>query len=191
MAYAPKNFLKHLADSDILLTFANDKKVDSMEDSGVWSAQEPVASHMNTSYADVMHYLHTIDMSQEDRKKVASRLTLETTGENFLRVYGRLSHLSGLQQDWDGHGALPVSRKVTGNVRQVLAISDDADWKNWALSPGTNATLYLVSKSKRASISLGENEFSYYARKDGKDIGENHLPFSPGLLLSVMQRLSK
>ena len=108
---------------------------------------------------------------------------------NLSRIFDRLNHLRTLQADWDGRGALPISRKVINNVRQVLAISDDADWKDWMLSPNVNATIMLQSKKRRASISLGGEEYSYYARIDGKDIGENHIDFNPAGFLSLMQNL--
>ena len=163
----------------------------SMEENDVMTAGEPVvAAYPMTSYADVMYYLHTIDISQKDKERVANRLKLEVTGVNLSRIFDRLNHLRTLQADWDGRGALPISRKVINNVRQVLAISDDADWKDWMLSPNVNATIMLQSKKRRASISLGGEEYSYYARIDGKDIGENHIDFNPAGFLSLMQNLN-
>ena len=59
------------------------------------------------------------------------------------------------------------------------------------LSPNVNATIMLQSKKRRASISLGGEEYSYYARIDGKDIGENHIDFNPAGFLSLMQNLDR
>ncbi len=153
-------------------------------------ASEPIVARSLTSYADVMYYLHTIDISREDKEKVARRLTLEVNGKNLSRTFAQLDHLATLQLDWDGRGALPISRKVINNVKQLLAISDDEDWEDWIVSPGTNSTLYLISKRHRASVSVGVEEFSYYGKIDGKDLGENHVVYHPAGLLAVMHKLN-
>ena len=62
--------------------------------------------------------------------------------------------------------------------------------KDWIVSPGTNSTLYLVSKSHHASVSVGVEEYSYYGRIDGKDVGENHVVYNPPGLLDVMHKLN-
>ena len=161
-----------------------------MEEKEKYIASEPVVARPLTSYADVMYYLHTIDISHEDKEKVAQRLTLEVNGKNLSRAFSQLDHLATLQQNWDGRGALHISRKVINNVKHVLAISDDEDWEDWIVSPGTNSTLYLVSKSHRASVSVGVEEYSYYGRIDGKDVGENHVVYNPAGLLDVMHKLN-
>lgn len=162
-----------------------------MKDKESMTVEEPVAVYPMTSYADVMYYLHTIDMSKDDKEKVAQRLTLEVTGPNLSGIFEQLNHLRTLQQDWDGRGALPISRKVINNVKMVLAISDDADWDGWMVSPNVNATVMLQSNKRRASISLGAEEYSYYARMEGKDIGENHINFNPAGFLTLMKSLNR
>lgn len=162
-----------------------------MEDKNILKASEPAAAYPMTSYADVMHYLHTIDISKDDKEKLLERLTLEVKGKNLSKIFEQLNHLRTLQQDWDGRGALPISRKVINNMKMVLAISDDADWDNWMVSPNVNATVMLQSNKRRVSISLGAEEYSYYARLDGKDVGENHIDFNPAGFLTLMKSLSR
>ena len=162
-----------------------------MEDNNILKASEPAAAYPMTSYADVMYYLHTIDISKDDKEKVLERLTLEVKGKNLSKIFEQLNHLRTLQHDWDGRGALPISRKVINNVKMVLAISDDDDWNNWMVSPNVNATVMLQSNKRRASISLGAEEYSYYARLDGKDIGENHIDFNPDGFLTLMKSLNR
>lgn len=152
---------------------------------------EPVMAHPMTSYSDVMSYLHTVHMSPEDKRRVAKRLTLEVTGKNLSRVFERLDYLASLPADWDGYGAHPVSRQVISNLKKVLLISDDDDWKDWLIGAESNATIALQSKQKRASISLGNDEYSYYAVLEGKEIGKSHLAFSPDSFLKLMNKLSQ
>lgn len=179
--------------SETIRNFASEKeKLKIMEGHEVMTATEPAAAvYPMTSYADVMYYLHTIDISREDKERIANRLKVEVTGVNLSRIFERLNHLRTLQADRDGRGAMPISRQVINNVRQVLAISDDTDWMDWMISPNVNATIMLQSRKRRASISLGGEEYSYYARIDGKDQGENHVAFNPAAFLSLMRNLNK
>ena len=162
-----------------------------MEDGRTMTAEEPVLARPMTTYADVMYYLHTIRISPEDKRKVAQRLNLEVTGKNLSRIFERLDYLSSLEANWDGYGALPITRKVIGNLKRVLLVSDDDDWKNWLVGAEPNATLALQSKTNRVSISLGNDEFSYYAVINGKRLGESHVDFEPNRFLNVMRQLNK
>ena len=151
---------------------------------------EPVGTVEAVSYTDVMDYLHSIYILREDKKRIAQRLTLEVTQPAMADAYERLDHFSLLKKDWDGHGALPISHRVIGNVRQVLMISDNDDWEKWMMAPDVNATLCLYAPKTKASISLGSREFSYYARKNGERLGESHVTFTPEGFLDIMRRLS-
>ena len=135
--------------------------------------------------------IHTMHLSREDKERVGRRLVVETTEANLSKAFETLEHLSSLQSGWDGYGALPISKKVINNLRSVLLISGDADWKDWMISPDGNATVMLQSGKCRASISVGANEFSYYMRHDGKRTGESHVVFSAPKFLSVMRELNK
>lgn len=122
-----------------------------------------------------------------DKKKVANRQTLEVNGSNFSRIFERLDYLASLSNNWDGYGALPVSRKVIGNIKAILLISDDEDWLDWLIGAEPNATIAIQAKTKVASISIGNKEFSYYANIDGKEYGDSHVVFSPESVLNLMR----
>jgi hypothetical protein len=162
--------------------------IDEIKKEGL--ASEPMASVEPVSYAEVMNYLHTIHILREDKERVAKRLTLEVTQPALADTYEQIDHLSMLRENWDGRGALPISRRVIGNLRQVLMMSDNEDWERWMISPDVNATLCLFSPATKASISLGSREFSYFVHKDGKKQGESHVDFIPEVFLNVMRKLS-
>ena len=174
----------------IIVSLQRGRKI-VMEEERTFTAQEPMMARPMTTYADVMYYLHTIRISPEDKRKVANRLNLEVTGKNLSRIFERLDYLSSLQADWDGYGALPIARKVIENLKNVLLVSDDKDWENWVVGAEPNATLMLQSKTNRVSISLGNDEFSYYALVDGKRFGESHVDFEPNRFLNIMRLLDK
>lgn len=160
-----------------------------MENSVVTMANEPMIARPMTSYNDVMSYLHTIHISPEDKRKVAKRLTEEVMGKNLSRVFERIDYLASLPADWDGYGALPVSRQVILIIKKVLLISDDEDWKYWMISPAPNGTLGMQSKRHIASISVGEEEYSFYSCNDGREDWGDHVEFTPERLLETMRQI--
>lgn len=153
-------------------------------------ASEPIAAASMTSYSDVMTYLHTINISREDLGKVGKRLVVEYTAKNLSKAFARLDHLSMLEDNWDGRGAYRITPLVIRNVKSLLSISDDEDWANWIISPSPNGTITLQSSQNRSSISIGEQEFSYFHKSaSGQRIGESHLHLSPLSLLNVMRKI--
>ena len=161
-----------------------------MEDDVTTMASEPVAAYGTNTYADVMNMLHTMPITPEVKERVARRLTLEVTSKNLSKAFARLDHLATLKNDWDGEGALPISKKVINNVKSVLSISDDEDWEEWMIGPEGNATLGLQSKTTRAAMSVGAEEFSYFAMINGKRYGESHVKFTPESFLDIMRKIS-
>ena len=162
-----------------------------MEDNKTSMAAEPAMAYRTTSYMDAMEMIHTMHLTREDKERVGRRLVVETTEANLSKAFDTLEHLSTLQFGWDGYNALPISRKVINNLRSVLLISDNSDWRNWMISPDGNATIMLQSSMRRASISVGADEFSYYLKVDGKREGESHVDFSAPKFLSIMRELNK
>ena len=158
-----------------------------MEDNKQNVANEPVMTYGKNSYADVMLYLHNTGISREVKEKVGHRLVFEISALYLSKAFDRLDYLATLKEDWDGEGALPISRQVLDNLRRVLFISDDNDWKEWMIGPETNGTLGLQNSVSDACISIGENEYSYYAEIDGKELHGNHLAFSPSSFLETMR----
>ena len=148
--------------------------IEVMEENDVMTAQEPTVSYGTNSYADVMYFLHTMSITPEVKERVGRRLVIEVTGKNLSKAFARLDHLAQLEKDWDG----------------VLSISDDEDWKEWMIGPDSNATLGLQSKTTKAAISIGIDEYSYYARINGKRYGESHVKFTPEAFLETMRLIS-
>lgn len=164
--------------------------IEDMEENDVMTAQEPTVSYGTNSYADVMYFLHTMSITPEVKERVGRRLVIEVTGKNLSKAFARLDHLAQLKKDWDGAGALPISRRVLNNIKSVLSISDDEDWKEWMIGPDSNATLGLQSKTTKAAMSIGIDEYSYYARINGKRYGESHVKFTPEAFLETMRLIS-
>ena len=154
-----------------------------------YMASEPVMARPMTSYADVMAYLHSIRISQKVKESVGRRLVTEATEPHLAEAFARLDHLSQLEDDWDGYGGRKVSYQVLQNLRNVLLISDDEDWKYWMISPDPNGCLGLQSKRHTASISIGDKEYSYYSEKGAKEDWADNVKFTPSSFLQVMRRI--
>lgn len=151
--------------------------------------QDPIGAYGTNSYADVMSFLHTMRISPEVKEQVGRRLVLEVTSKNLAKAYARLDYLATLEKNWDGEGALPISRQVLNNVKSVLLISGDEDWKEWMIGPEPNSTLGLQSKATDACISIGSNEYSFYAEIGGKEYHGNHVEFTPSAFLDTMREI--
>lgn len=143
-----------------------------------------------TSYADVMGYLHSIRITPQVKESVGRRLLVEVTEPYLAKAFARLDDLSQLKAGWDGRGAKKISYYVLKNLRNVLLISDNEDWKNWMISPDTNGALGLQSKHGIATISVGDKEFSYYIETDKGEVGKSHVEFSPEQLLEIMRKIA-
>lgn len=152
-------------------------------------ASEPIMATPKTSYIDAMTMIHTMHLSHEDKKRVAHRLTIEVTAPHLSKAFDRIEHLATLPKNWAGEGSLMISRRVLDNVRQVLLISDDKDWEKWIIAPDVNATLTLQSKASDGTISIGAEEYSYYAEKGDREIHASHVPFTPKSLLQTMHTI--
>ena len=125
-------------------------------------------------------------------EKLLINKTMAYTGNitEYLRgAYDKIEELSKLKADWDGEGALPISQSVLNNIKSVLLISKNSDWKDWMIGPDANATIGLQSKTNRAMMSLGAKEFSYYVRKNGERIAASHVDFTPELFLETMHKI--
>lgn len=152
-------------------------------------ASEPVMARPMTSYFDVMSYLHRIRITPEVKESIGRRLLLEATEPYLAKTFAQIDHLSELREDWDGYGAEKISYSVLENLREVLLISENDDWKYWMISPAPNGTLSLQSKQHTASLSVGDEEFSYYSMINGKEDWADHVKFAPSSFLRVMRRI--
>lgn len=152
-------------------------------------AEEPIVASPMTSFMDVMGYLHSIRLTPTDKKRVGKRLLEETSSEFQAEAFERVDHLAQLRDGWDGNGALRVCYLVLRNIRDVLLISNNEDWRHWMISPDVNGTLILQSDLHKASISVGEHEYSYISRKDGHRDGKSRITFNAEAMLSTMRRI--
>lgn len=162
-----------------------------MEDNNSNKVKEPIAAYSTNSYDDVMMMLYTMPITEEVKKHVGLRLVEEATNPVFSAIFSSIEEMSKLKDGWAGEGSYAVSKRVMNNLKSVLLISNDSDWADWVVGPDVNATVGLQSKTSRAYISLGEDEFSYFMRKDGERVGKSHVVFTPKSFLEILNKLSK
>ena len=110
-------------------------------------------------------------------------------GQVYLEMLERLSDLQEYKRGWDGEDALPLNSQVVKNFKKVLQKACDDDLREWTIFPAANGTLLIQNKMRKSGINIGANGLSYYAIKDGEVAGENHLKFSPKLVIELMKRI--
>ena len=98
--------------------------------------------------------------------------------------------LSNLQAGWDGAGARPMHKKVVQNVQRVIKAGISSDFQNWVLFPDDNGTLLMQSKDGMASISIGNNSYSFVCTQDGKIKAGESVKFSPMAVLNTIRTIA-
>lgn len=74
-------------------------------------------------------------------------------------------------ENWDGYGAVPIERLAYENAKKIIECLSGSELKCWNLFPSPNGTLLLSAKNGDvASLSIGNNDFSYAALKDDREI---------------------
>ena len=116
--------------------------------------------------------------------------TNNTLTGNALRLWNRTTVLSRLYKGWDGAEANPIENKVIVNMQNVLKKGHDEDFADWVLFPDDNGTLLLQSQNKNASISLGNNLFSYVCQKDNDIISGENIRFSVSAFLNALKSIN-
>lgn len=107
-----------------------------------------------------------------------------------LRLWNRVEELKSLKKSWDGADALPMEKKAISNFQKVLKLGVNADFRNWVLFPDEAGTLLLQSRDGKASISIGNNFYSYVFEKDGKIQSGDKVRFSTSSLLDVIRKVT-
>ena len=116
--------------------------------------------------------------------------TEQSLSGDALRLWNRTEELSSLQPGWDGVDSLPMERKTVRNMQRLLKAGISSDFKNWVIFPDDNGTLLLQSKDGNASISIGNNSYSYVFVRDGKVTSGESVRFSPSSVLSTLRSIA-
>ena len=129
----------------------------------------------------VINYVRSITKKDDD--------SLTLTGD-ALRLWNRTMELSNLQAGWDGAGARPMHKKAVQNVQRVIKAGISSDFQNWVLFPDDNGTLLMQSKDGMASISIGNNSYSFVCTQDGKIKAGESVKFSPMAVLNTIRTIA-
>lgn len=160
-----------------------------MEDNEPMMAAEPAAVYTPTMFDRVIGYLHSSQMPIETKRAVYLQLQAEVADENLGYMKRRLEEFATLQPGWDGEDAQPVLPEVTAFVGRLLRSCDSHELTDWALFPNVNGTFLL--QRKNAAISIGLNEFSYYAESNDSTIGLDHQPLSIESVMSAIKTINR
>jgi hypothetical protein len=147
-----------------------------MEDKGQMRVSEPVATYTPTAFDTVISYLHSSHMPMETKRAVYLQLQAEVADENLGYMKRRLKEFADLQPGWDGEDALPVLPEIAKFMGQLLRSCNSLELADWSLFPNVNGTFLL--QRKNAAISIGQNEYSYFAEAKDTVMGHDHQSLS-------------
>lgn len=116
-------------------------------------------------------------------------MKVEVADENLGYMKRRLKEFTSLQKGWDGEDAQPVLAEVIAFMDQLFHSCISLDLTDWSLFPNVNGTLLLQRKD--AAISIGKDEYSYFAEAKEKAIGHDHLPLSIESVLSTIETINR
>ena len=137
----------------------------------------------------VFNYLNNSQVTIDTKHAVCQRLQSEIADENLANMQCRLNEFSKLDTGWDGYGdSLPISRAAINHTKQVLGACRSSDLSEWRLFPNTNGTILL--ELDNAAISIGDNSFTYWFESDGKDFGEEYVPFSVNGVINAIKKIN-
>lgn len=160
-----------------------------MEDNEPMMASEPALAYAPTMFDKVISYLHSSHMPIETKRAVYLQLQAEVADENLGYLKRRLKEFANLTSGWDGEDAQPVLPEITAFMTQLLRSCSSMELAEWSLFPNVNGTFLL--QRKNAAISIGKEEFSYFAEAKDKAIGQDHQPLSIESIISTIETINR
>lgn len=113
-----------------------------------------------------------------------------TLNGDALRLWKRTEELATLPPGWDGAEAMPMQKKAVKNVQRLIKAGISSDFKDWVLFPDDNGTLLMQSKDGNASISIGNNSYSYVCVKEGAVKASESTKFTPTSVLKTIRTVT-
>ena len=136
----------------------------------------------------IISFLYDSNIPVETKQTICNKLQSEIAEENLRYLKDRVTEFSALSEGWDGEEAQPLLPEATENVKELLGACKSRDVADWSLFPNVNGT-YLLQK-QHALVSIGDKQFTYWAEADGKDIGEEYVPFSVNSVLEAIRSIN-
>ena len=119
-----------------------------------------------------------------------ARHEAQSRGLPYQQMLRRLSDFQEYERGWDDADALPLSRDVVKNFKELLEQTTDSQLEGWTIFPAANGTLLLEYQPLEAGINIGRNDFSYYLMTNGMVSGKDNQKYSPKAVLKTMQHIS-
>lgn len=137
----------------------------------------------------VIKSLHGVDdVTVPRKKKEAQGALMDSTQKKQL---ARLDKLAKLKQNWDDEGAFPIEADVLANLRSLIMADGAQMLKDWVLFPATNGTIQLKAKRKRAVISVGNNDYSYFFHGNDGEEYANHEQLTTNTLIQLIRHINE
>lgn len=106
-------------------------------------------------------------------------------------IYKRFKELKGYKNNWDGEGALSMTKRVAKNFESLYPLLTSEIKKNIDLSLETNGTLSIEFSNGYAGLEIGNDAFTYFFFEDGNLRGKEHLPFNSVKVSNILRRMAE
>lgn len=116
-------------------------------------------------------YEHALNSNIRELKKVMSTVSGDKLEIMRKELIDQIISFKSLNDNWDGYGAIPLGVKCASSAVEIARNIDNAAIDNMEdCFPNTNGSISIQWKNKsgeRLSLSIGEDAFSYYCKRNG------------------------
>ena len=114
----------------------------------------------NSHVEDNQNSLHQSAYVMGSAEYYGSRLA------DFSAAHEAIERLSFSEPDWDGDGALPITKEVKSNAHLVLEIMESSFVRAPEITPNANGTLSFEWETEEGAgqLEVGKTRFSFYAK---------------------------
>jgi len=90
----------------------------------------------------------------------------------FLHTLSKINEYKSLNENWDGYGSIPVTKKSEQNTITFITNLDDVSIENISdIFPNPHGTITLEWENKlceKISLEIGSNSYSYFVKYSNK-----------------------
>lgn len=106
----------------------------------------------------------------------------DSLSEKQAEQLKRIKELAALKRNWDGEGALPISKAVIKNAKSIVDKGNDNLLSTWTFFPEVNGTILFQRNDHSACVSIGNNDFTAINNNEIK----TKQPFSAERIISFI-----
>lgn len=134
----------------------------------------PAQADINSIERDVVQIEsceHAMNANIRELKKVIGTVSGDRLEQARKELINQIISFKSLNENWDGYGAIPLGVKCASSAIEIARNIENTAIDNIEdCFPNTNGSISIQWKNKsgeRLSLSIGEDTFSYYCKRNG------------------------